>query len=387
METDILPQTLPQPRNSFSLSDWPQINSCKSHYSNCRWSEERANEWYLNHGWIAGCNYLPATAVNQLEMWQADTFDPFTIDKELSWASHLGFNTIRVFLHHLVWKQDPQSFIRRLEHFLGIVSKHGIRTIPVLFDSVWNPYPHAGKQPEPRLHVHNSAWVQCPGYEVLNRPERYDELRNYVQGIVSAFKDDERILMWDLYNEPDNMNLDSYKDDQYVQHKADLALALLQKTIAWVRLIDPIQPITMAPWQWADMSGLSALDQFMFTQSDIISFHCYENKEGMEKRILSLKEFGRPILCSEYMARAFGSTFHEILPLLKRYNVGALNWGFVQGKSQTHCPWNSCQVNEQEPELWFHDILYSNGEPYDEKEVAFLKAFNHKEVLDVQKVA
>ncbi|HKG68729.1 MAG TPA: cellulase family glycosylhydrolase, partial [Segetibacter sp.] len=231
-----------------------QNNICKSYYSPYRWSQKRAHEWYVNHGRVTGCNYIPATAGNQLEMWQAETFDPFTIDKELSWASHLGFNTIRVFLHNLVWKQDQQGFLRRLDHFLSIASKHGIKTIPVLFDSVWNPYPTSGKQPEPRLHVHNPTWVQCPGYDMLNNPGCYDELQSYVQDIVTAFKDDDRVLMWDLYNEPDNMNLTSYKDDKYVQRKADLALALLKKTVAWVRLINPIQPLTMAPWQWEDTS-------------------------------------------------------------------------------------------------------------------------------------
>lgn len=390
MKTDITqPEVLPLTTATLSSRHWLQKDtSCKNEYADHRWSCQRAQDWYERQGWIAGCNYLPATAINQMEMWQADTFDPFTIDKELSWAAALGFNSIRVFLHHLVWQQDPQGYLSRLDHFLTIASKHGIKTMPVLFDSVWNPHPKAGKQSAPRLHVHNSGWVQCPGYTVLNDPNCYDDLQGYVQGIVRAFKNDERILLWDLYNEPDNMNLSSYKDNQYVQPKADLALALLQKTLAWVRTIDPIQPLTMAPWQWVDLSCLSVLDRYMFTHSDIISFHCYENREGMEKRIHSLKTLDRPLLCSEYMAREVGSTFEQILPLLKNYNVGALSWGLVQGKSQTHCPWDSWEVRyEQQPELWFHDIFRTNGKPYDEAEIALLKAINHKELLQERKVA
>ncbi|HZF63983.1 MAG TPA: cellulase family glycosylhydrolase [Chitinophagaceae bacterium] len=341
-----------------------------------RWSEQRANEWFERNGWMIGCNYIPATAINQLEMWQEETFDPFLIDKELSWAESLGFNTIRVFLHHLIWEQNPQSYLQRIEQFLGIASKHGIRTMFVLFDSVWDPNPKLGKQPEPKLNVHNSGWVQCPGYDVLNNPDRYDELHSYVHGIVTHFKDDERVLIWDLFNEPDNMNITSYKDIEYERHKAELSMELLKKSINWVRVVDPIQPITMAPWQWTNMETLSVLDNYMFSHADIISFHNYEDKKNLEKRILDLKQFGRPLLCTEYMARGLKSTFHHILPILRKHNVGAYNWGFVQGKSQTHCPWDSWQIQyEDEPELWFHDIFRTNGEAYDPKEVEFLKNF------------
>lgn len=360
----------------------------RSEHPCSRWSQQRANEWHEKNGWMIGCNYIPATAINQLEMWQAETFDPFTIDKELSLAAGLGFNTIRVFLHHLVWEQNAKDYLFRIDQFLSIACKYGIKTMLVLFDSVWNPNPKPGKQPEPRLNVHNSGWVQCPGYEVLNDTSRHDELHSYVHGIVNHFKDDERVLIWDLFNEPDNMNLGSYNDISYTQNKAELSIQLLKKTVAWVRIIDPIQPITMAPWQWVDMQTLSVLDNYMFTHSDIISFHCYENKAGVEKRILSLKKFGRPLICTEYMARALGSSFQEILPVLRSHNVGACNWGFVQGKSQTYCPWDSWQITyEHEPEIWFHDIYRANGEPYNRKEIKFLENFNRKEIIEVQKAA
>jgi hypothetical protein len=353
-----------------------------------RWSEVRANEWYEGNGWMVGCNYLPSTAINQLEMWQAETFDPFVIDKELTWAEELGFNTVRIFLHNLVWEQDPKSYLQRLDKFLDIAFKHGIKSMLVLFDSVWDPFPKPGKQPAPRPNIHNSRWVQCPGYYILNDCKRYDGLQGYVQGIVAHFKDDERVLLWDLFNEPDNMNLTSYKDKYYVQHKAELSMQLLKRAISWIRIIDPVQPVTMAPWQWVNMESLSVLDNFMFTHSDVISFHSYENKDGMTKRINSLNKFNRPVLCSEYMARPLGSTFEQILPLLRDNKVGALSWGFVQGKSQTHCSWDSWQINcQKEPQLWFHDILRNNGEPYDREEVEFLKEFNCKEPAEFQNVA
>ena len=346
-----------------------------------RWSEEKINAWYQHHPWPIGCNYVPQYAINQLEMWQEDSFNIAMIELELSWAAGLGFNSMRVFLHHLLWEHDSTGLLHRMDVFLEAAAKYHIKIMFVFFDAVWNPYPKAGKQPEPRNHVHNSGWVQCPGYDVLNDTSKYDLLQDYVKGIVTHFKNDERILVWDLFNEPDNMNLTSYKDDNYALHKAELSMSLLRKTIIWVREIDPIQPITMAPWQcdWSDPAKLTALDNYMFTHSDIISFHCYEDKAGMEKRIKALQRYNRPLLCTEYMARPFNSTFQKILPVLKKHNVGGYNWGFVAGKSQTNCPWDSWQKPyTSAPSLWFHDIYQPDGQPYDKKEVAYLIKFNKK---------
>ena len=345
------------------------------------WSSLKINEWYSNNHWPIGCNYIPHNAINQLEMWQAETFDALLIDKELGWAAELGFNSMRVFLHHLLWEQDSTGFISRIETFLTIADKYGIKPMFVLFDGVWDPFPKTGTQPVPRNLVHNSGWVQSPGFDVLNDASKYDDLHAYVHGVVDHFKNDTRVLIWDIFNEPDNMNTGSYKDDNYVQHKAELAVNLLKKSIGWIRKIDPIQPITMAPWQcnWGDDATISALDNFMFLNSDIISFHCYEDKVSMEKIILQLKRYGKPMVCTEYMARPLKSTFKDILPVLQRHNVGAYNWGFVAGKSQTHIAWDSWHTPyEKEPELWFHDILRADGKPYCVKEAAYLTRFNKK---------
>src|SRR3954447_791822 len=146
-----------------------------------RWSKKRATEWFEKNGWMVGCNYIPSNAINQLEMWQEESFSPFLIDKELSWAASLGFNSIRVFLHDLLWQQDAEGFLKRVDRFLAIAAKHGIKTMLVLFDAVWDPFPKSGKQRRSRLNVHNSGWVQSPGFKILNDPSKYDSLQDYVQ--------------------------------------------------------------------------------------------------------------------------------------------------------------------------------------------------------------
>jgi hypothetical protein len=340
-----------------------------------RWSEDRARQWYQARGWLVGVNYIPSTAVNQLEMWQADTFDPTSIDRELGWAESLGFTSLRVFLHDLAWKEDETGFYERVNQFLGIAQKHHLGVMLVIFDGVWNPLPKPGKQPMPRPHLHNSGWVQSPGAEILGDPSRHDELKPYVSGIIGRFKDDRRIDAWDVFNEPDNGNTDSYAKLE-VKNKAALSALLIEKTFRWAREAGASQPLTAAPWltDFSDATKLSASDQAMLEGSDIISFHNYAKPKDMRVRVENLRRYGRPIICTEYMARPVGSTFNPILGYLKSQGGGAYSWGFVSGKSQTIYPWSSWKHEPHAvPKVWFHDIFDASGKPYDPKEIAYIQ--------------
>lgn len=342
--------------------------------SDGRWTEEQANQWYSHQPWLVGSNFIPSTAINELEMWQADTFDLPTIDRELGWAESLGMNTMRVFLHNLLWQQDPEGFLGRMEQFLAVADKHHIRIMFVLLDSVWDPNPHLGKQREPRPHIHNSGWMQAPGAAVLKDESRWDkEVKPYIVGVISHFRDDKRVLIWDLMNEPDNDSA-QYKSEE-LPNKAEVALKLLKQEWGWARSAHPSQPLTSGVWKgnWSE-SKLSEMARFQLENSDVITFHCYDPPKWMKKRIRSLRRFHRPVICTEYMARPLGSTFTAILPILKKDRVGAYNWGFVSGKSQTIYPWDSWEKTYKgEPPIWFHDIFRPNGSPYDAKETEFIK--------------
>ncbi len=348
----------------------------QAYSSTKQWTPQQANEWYAKQLWLVGSNYIPNTAINELEMWQADTFDLPTIDRELGWAESLGMNTMRVFLHNLVWQGDGSDFLNRIEKFLVVADKHHIRPTFVLLDSVWDPNPKIGKQREPRPHVHNSGWVQAPGAELLKNPSRWDkELKPYIVGVIGHFRDDQRVLMWDLMNEPDNTN-GSYKKEE-LPNKPQAALRLLRKEWKWARSVNPSQPLTSGVWQgddWSSDAKLSAMAKFQLHNSDVITYHNYDPPKEMQKRIDSLKRFHRPIICTEYMARPRGSTFEAILPLLKNEHVAAYNWGFVNGKSQTIYPWDSWEKTYiAEPPVWFHDIFRQDGTPFSTDEVALIR--------------
>jgi hypothetical protein len=353
-----------------------------------QWSVSRASTWYDQLPWPVGFNYAPRYAINQLEMWQEDTFDPVIIDQELGWAAGIGFNMVRVFLHHLPWQQDPAAFSQRIDLFLSIADKHDVNVMFVLFDDVWNPVPQSGKQPEPTPGVHNSGWVQSPGAAILGDIHRHGELESYVRGILSRYGDDERVAVWDLYNEPGNLNAIPYGNVE-LDNKRKYSLILLEKVFAWARSENTVQPLTSGVWRLKDGRWLgegkddpgAALFNFMLQHSDIVTFHSYLNAAETAIAIDSLTVLDRPMICTEYIARGHDSTFETLLPLFAEQDIGAIHWGFVSGKTQTIYPWRSWvgairfwdNLFSDEPDPWHHDLLYADGRPYRPLEVELIR--------------
>jgi len=333
-----------------------------------RWSEEKANEWYAHHNWPVGVNYVCATAINQFEMWQAESFDPKTMDAELGRAEKLGFNTIRVFLHDMVWEADPQGFKERINTFLNISKKHNLQVIMTLFTNGGNfNNPHLGKQPESVQGVHNSQWLQSPGAEVVNDPKQWGRLEKYVKDVLTTFKDDDRILLWCLYNEPENFKHDAR------------SLPLLREVFKWGREVNPSQPLSSPIWTCPGFHGVRSnfpIISFLGENCDVMTFHCYNNAEEMETFIKFMQQYKRPIICQEYMGRP-RSTFFEIMPILKREKVGAISWGLTAGKCNFHLQWSS-KAGDPEPKVWFHDIFRLDGTPYSEAEIRFIKKMTGK---------
>jgi hypothetical protein len=323
------------------------------------WSKEKANAWYAKLPWMAGADFLPSTAINQLEMWQAESFDSITIDREMGYAESIGMNVMRVYLHHLAWQVDKIGFKKRMNTYLSIANKHGIKTIFVFFDDCWNETYNPGKQPLPKPGIHNSGWVRDPGKLNDMHLSADDMLELYVKDIFTSFKKDTRILLWDVYNEPGNSGY------------GNKSMPLLEKIFSWGRTINPDQPLSAGVWNL----DLKDLNKFQLENSDVITYHNYMNEKEHLKWIDSfLVQTGKPLICTEYMARTRGSRFENILPLLKQRKIAAINWGLVTGKSNTIYAWDTPMPDGREPEIWFHDIFRKDGTPYNEKEVQLIKS-------------
>ena len=326
-----------------------------------QWSSEQAWRWYGRVGAIKGCNYLPRTAVNMTEMWQGDTFDPATIDEELGWAEEAGFNSVRVFVQYLVWKDDADGLKKRIDKFLSIADSHGISTMMIFFCdcSFAGKEPYLGKQDEPVPGVHNSGWVPSPGLKRVTDKSVWGDLEKYVKDIVGSFAGDKRVLIWDLYNEPGNSRM------------GEKSLPLAEAAFAWAREANPSQPVTIGAW--SNFRG--RMSKRLMELSDVVSFHGYDGPEGIDTKIKICRQYGRPIICTEWLRRQVGNTFASILPIFAENRVGGYHWGLVAGKMQTYMNWGSKKGSPM-PKVWQHDVFHSDGKPYDAKEIQLLKAFS-----------
>ncbi len=358
------------------------IISCNKDSKNeigAQWKIDKAWAWYDDQPWLVGTNFNPSTTINQLEFWQENTFDIEVIERELSWSAELGMNLHRVYLHNLLWQQDSVGFLDRIDQYLSISDKYNIKTMLVLLDDVWHPVPKLGKQPAPTPHVHNSGWVQAPGAAILSDMDRHNELEGYIKGVITRFANDKRVIVWDLYNEPDNVSQNEGRKDLEVRDKHIYSLALLKKVMTWAREMNPTQPLTTGIWKgdvnhWGTPDSLPELDRYMLENSDVISFHSYDGDMNVvQQKISELKKYGRPMFCTEYLARGSGNTFESVMPLLKENKIGAINWGFVSGKTNTIYPWESWyKTYTSEPKIWHHDILRGDGTPYSKAEVQYI---------------
>ncbi len=317
-----------------------------------RWPTETAWAWYRKQPWLVGFNYIPATAINTTEMWQKDTFDPATIDKEMALAQDVGFNCARVFVQYLVWEGDSAGLKDRLEKFLAIANRHGIRTMFVLFDDCnFSPFsdPFPGKQPDPIPGKYAHAWTPSPGPKRAHDPKCWPKLKEYVQDIVGTFSQDARVLAWETWNEP--------LDDR-------APLALVEASFAWARQVKPLQPVAATDY------GSTQMRELVGRLSDYVSFHNYSAANELEVEIKELLKSGRPVLCTEWMFRPYDSVPATCLPVLAKYRVAALHWGLVNGKTQTHL---HMRPTGKPSDVWQHDIFRNNHTPYDDKELAVFR--------------
>jgi len=326
------------------------------------WSKDKASSWYEQWGWLRGADFIPSSAINQLEMWQAETFDSATINRELGWAESIGMNSMRVYLHHLAWEVDSVGFKDRMETYLTIAGKHHISTIFVFFDDCWNPEYGSGKQPDPKPGIHNSGWVRDPGDRIYRDTAMVQSLEHYVKDVMDRFRDDKRIVLWDVYNEPGNSGY------------GNKSMALLELIFRWGREVNPSQPLSAGIWS----SDLEELNIFQLANSDVVTYHNYSEPAVHKEWIDSLRTFGRPLICTEYMARSRNSLFGNIMPMLKEEHVGAYNWGLVSGKTNTKYAWDTPMPGGEDPKPWFHDIFRPDGTPYDTNEVELIKSLTAK---------
>lgn len=323
-----------------------------------RWTRERAWKWYNGQPWPCGFNYIPANAISYTEMWMDYCFDLQRIDRELALAQTTAFNALRVVLPFVVWEHEPEAFKKRIGAFLGVCQRRALGVMLTLFDDcAFGPVrdPVFGKQPGVVVGWYANGWTPSPGHALVRDQSTWPRLERYVKDIIGAFREDDRVWVWDLYNEPTNGGL------------GGTSLPLVEKVFQWAREIHPSQPLTVAQW-----NSDGALNALIYRHSDIITFHDYGSADHLARHIADLTKHRRPLICTEWLNRGRGSLVKTCLPIFLEKRVGCLHWGLVNGKTQTHLNWGHRPGQPDSP-VWQHDLYRGDHRPYDPEELELFR--------------
>lgn len=351
-----------------------------------RWSKERVWKWYNERPWIRGCNYMSRDCANRIDQWQEHGFEERfeTTCEELKLAAETGFNSIRIIPEFYVWLKEHDGFMQRLERYVAAADKFGISCMVVFGNDCCPPKEEALN----RLHLgeqhvdwgyHGGRKIsqhgrfEGAGYSVLDDPETAEKFYEFVREIVEKYKNDERIIIWDVFNEPGN------------SRRYSMSHLHMKKFFEIIRKIDPIQPLTAGIFSvsgYFDYGKLPEIEKFGLENSDIISYHNYNSYINNVLELKRLKEFERPVINTEWLNRCAGNNVEEMFPLFFLEKVGCYNWGFVAGKYQTYEPWNTIwddlksgaeYAKNYDFTKWLHDLYRPSLNPYNPKEIEIIK--------------
>lgn len=352
------------------------------------WTKEKAWDWYNDQPWIRGCNYMPASAANRVDQWQAlgseARFEE--MDRELALAESIGFNAVRLILAEEgfgVWVHDHDGFLARFERALGVCAKHKIRAIIVLGNDCSRPkqlwkLPEPGPQPcdwgyhgGRKLSQHGS-FPGALGYTSLDDPDLNPKFYRMCEELLTKYRDDDRILFWNLWNEPGNNG------------RGKVSAPHLKKLFELAWQIDPKQPLAADVWASRGDAAQDTAEGVAAACSDIISYHSYSDLGTQMALAKALKErFGRPLVNTEWLARILHCEVFDVYPFFAQNRIGCTCWGFVAGKYQTYEPWEGMwkQIEKGGGQnyamtKWFHDLFRPSLRPYDPKEIDVIKHVN-----------
>lgn len=346
------------------------------------WSKAKANDWYANMPWMRGCNYMPPECANRIDMWQSLNFERNLQSMELDFAlmQTIGFNSIRVILEFIVWDQEHDTFMANFERFLALAAKYDIMVM-VCFandcDRLRYNYPpkklgpqtydigyHGGKKPLEE----NLSGFPFRYYPELDDPETAERFYAMVREIISRYAADPRICVWDLYNEPGIYGFDN-------------SLPHVERIFEEARKVETIQPVTACIW-WniVDQTQVRALEL-----SDVVSYHSYRDYESNIDEIAELRQYGRPLLLTEWLDRNHGNTIQQLFPIFYLEKISCWNWGFTAGAYQTYEPGNyrftMIKLGERctdgfDYTKWMHDLFRAGTRhPYDPNEIAIIMKY------------
>lgn len=354
-----------------------------------RWTKEQAWEWYRAGKWVMGVNYVPSITVHGAEMWQADTHDEVMVSvrKELELMRDIGINGVRMGIPFHLWYHERDALLDRAEALYDEFASSGIGVMPVLFNDCvgfgkpaditpqfgrgWHAYEighHGGAKDNPFTGERERV-----GWTYWDEPEWRPVMEEFLLAVIGRFRSYPNVIAWDLWNEPGNSN------------RFGMSIPYLKRAFALARSLDPIQPLTAGVWRYpddygtADGADVEPVQRLALDESDIITFHQYDDFDRVKRVVGKLKEEDRPMMCTEWLNRVQDNLIAEVLPYFHDEGIGSFSWGLVAGKSQHFLPWDELWQKRELPLWrWQHDLFDVFHTPYDRAEIELMRSFAKK---------
>lgn len=296
---------------------------------------------------LRGANYVPSYARNDVQIWM--DYDAAVVDRELGYAERLKLNTVRVFLQVAVYEQDPQRFLDNFESFLSLCENHHIRMMPVIFDSCFGDFPDLGK-------YRDKDWMACPGQNRLG-PEHWPAMRKFVRDVVGEHKDDRRIVMWDVMNEPTCTSFYQKEEDKQRIH------TFVWQALDWVKAQKPSQPRTV---------GMMFSSELPLVQDkvDVLAFHNYRRdlREDIQGVRAIARKLGKPAIINEVVRNDQPAPY--AMPILYEEKIGWCFWELMLGSTQFSRGDNPIQ-----------GVIYPDGTCRDANEIAAIMNISVNEAI------
>ena len=353
-----------------------------------QWSAEKANRWYGKLPWLRGCNFIGSDCANRFDMWQSYRAREKlrTAERELALCRELGFNTVRLWIIFEAWLNEPEFFMEMLERYLTICAENGLSVMLCLANEEDLPQGEFGEfecrrvgEQDYALGYHQGRFPEPPEtaarlkWHYAQSPELAPAFWQMIREIVTRYAEDERILCWNVYNEPGNA-------------LGEACVPILERMFQEVRSCDPIQPLTADVWRgMGDDDWPEHREEAVALQnSDIISFHNYEPFPAFCRAVDRFRTLGRPLFCTEWLHRICRNEVRDTYPLMYLANIANYCWGFVVGKTQTNEPWEMIWEQYEDPHIhtdydftkWQHDLFRPNLRPYDPRETELIRSYN-----------
>ncbi|MGI6713538.1 MAG: cellulase family glycosylhydrolase [Bacilli bacterium] len=347
-----------------------------------KWSKEKAWAWYNQQNWIRGFCYYPSCCVDLIEMWQEYNWDNVkkTINHEMKLAKDWGFNAVRIITSFEVYLDQHDAMMEHLEEFIMICDQHQIKVMvclgndclvsksnykkPIYGEQKCEYFYHSGKAISPHIVMNDF------GYSLTDDEENVEKYLAYIDEIVGKYAKDKRVLLWDIFNEPGNSKRDM------------LSYEIMKKSFEIARKHQTIQPCAACCWSYDKHNRpYKEIELKALEMSDVILYHGYMDFKKHHRTVRWLKKtYDRPLFNTEWLHRIWHNNVKNLFPYFRKHKIACFNWGLVRGKSQTNEPWewlfnvyHQGHGKDWDFTKWQHDLIRSNGQPYDFEEEKIIK--------------